>query len=263
LLQYQKNPKKISAGTPTIAFENVSFRYPGQEKLALKNVSFTINPGQKIGLVGNNAAGKSTLVRLLLRIHDPVEGRITIDGIDLREIDIQEWWSKLGVLLQDFITYNFTVKESIGVGDIATGINMEEVKDSSMKSTTSGFVEELKDKYEHMIGVEFGGIEPSKGQRQKLAIARAFYKGKKFLVLDEPTASIDAESADFIFNQIENLPDTISAILISHNFATIKRADEIIVLHEGKIVENGKHLDLLKLDGRYAEAYRKQKKDFE
>ena len=114
-----------------------------------------------------------------------------------------------------------------------------------------------------MIGVEFGGIEPSKGQRQKLAIARAFYKGKRFLILDEPTASIDADSADIIFNEIENLPDTISAILISHNFATIKRADEIIVMHEGKIVEKGKHQELLNLGGRYADAYAKQKKDFE
>ncbi|MEK7116622.1 MAG: ATP-binding cassette domain-containing protein, partial [Patescibacteria group bacterium] len=137
------------------------------------------------------------------------------------------------------------------------------VEDSAKKSTSAGFIEELEDKYEHMIGIEFGGIEPSKGQRQKLAIARAFYKGKRFLILDEPTASIDADSADIIFNEIENLPDTISAILISHNFATIKRADEIIVLHEGKIVEKGKHQDLLNLGGRYASAYAKQKKDFE
>lgn len=264
VLKYSQNPKKLSFDSaPTVVFENVSFKYPGQDKWALQNLSFVIKPGQKIGLVGNNAAGKSTLVRLLLRIHDPVEGRITVNGIDLKEIDIEDWWSHLGVLLQDFTTYNFTAKESIAIGDTSGNIDMDTVESSAKKSTSSGFIEELKDKYEHMIGVEFGGIEPSKGQRQKLAIARAFYKGKRFLVLDEPTASIDSDSAEIIFNEIENLPETISAILISHNFATIKRADEIFVLHEGQIVERGKHSELLKLDGRYAEAFAKQKKDFE
>jgi ATP-binding cassette subfamily B protein len=264
VLEHSKNPEKLFFDSaPKIIFENVSFKYPRQEKWALQDISFTMEPGQKVGLVGNNAAGKSTLVRLLLRIHDPVEGRITVNGTDLRNVDIEEWWKYLGVLLQDFTTYNFTAKESIAVGGISENIDMDVVEDSARKSTSSGFIEELEDKYEHMIGVEFGGIEPSKGQRQKLAIARAFYKGKRFLILDEPTASIDADSADIIFNEIENLPETTSAILISHNFATIKRADEIIVLHEGKIVEKGKHEELLNMGGRYAEAYAKQKKDFE
>ncbi len=264
ILEYSKNPKKLSFDSaPEVVFENVSFKYSGQNKWALENVSFVMKPGQKIGLVGNNAAGKSTLVNLILRIYDPVEGRITVNGIDLKEVDINEWWSHLGVLLQDFTTYNFTAKESIAISDVFENINMNSVKTSADKSTSSGFIEELENKYEHMIGVEFGGIEPSKGQRQKLAIARAFYKGKRFLILDEPTASIDADSADIIFNEIENLPETISAILISHNFATIKRAGEIIVLHEGKIVEQGKHQELLDLNGRYASAYAKQKKDFE
>ncbi len=264
VLEYSKNPKKLNLDlAPTVVFDNVSFRYPGQEKWALENISFKIMPGQKIGLVGNNAAGKSTLVRLLLRIHDPVEGKITVNGIDLRDVDINEWWKYLGVLLQDFTTYNFSAKESIAVGQNVAEIDMENVKGSADKSTTSGFIEELTGKYDHMIGVEFGGVEPSKGQRQKLAIARAFYKGKRFLVLDEPTASIDSDSAEIIFNEIENLPDTTSAILISHNFATIKRADEIIVLHEGKVVEKGKHQELLSLGGRYSEAFQKQKRDFE
>ena len=264
VLVYPQNPEKLDfSSAPTIVFDDVSFKYPGQEKWALQDISFTMIPGQKMGLVGNNAAGKSTLVRLLLRVHDPIEGKITVNGVNLKNIDINQWWEHLGVLLQDFTTYNFSVKESIAVGKIIRDINMEDVKDSAKKSTTSGFIEELTDKYDHMIGVEFGGIEPSKGQRQKLAIARAFYKGKRLLVLDEPTASIDADSADIIFNEIENLPETTSAILISHNFATIKRADEIIVLHEGKIVEKGKHQELLDLGGRYSEAFTKQKKDFE
>jgi ABC-type multidrug transport system fused ATPase/permease subunit len=264
ILEYSKNPQKLNFDmAPKIVFDNVSFRYPGQDKLALQNVSFTIDPGQKIGLVGNNAAGKSTLVRLLLRIHDPVDGKITVNGINLKDVDINEWWKHLGVLLQDFTTYNFSVKESIAVGKEAEAIDMENVKGSAKKSTTDGFIENLQNKYDHMIGVEFGGIEPSKGQRQKLAVARAFYKGKRLLVLDEPTASIDADSANIIFSEIENLPNTTSAIIISHNFATIKRADEILVLHEGKIIEKGKHQELLDLGGRYADAFNKQKKDFE
>src|SRR3989344_5709272 len=264
VLIYSKNPKKISFDpTPIVAFENVSFKYPGQNKWALQDISFVLKPGQKMGLVGNNAAGKSTLVRLLLRIHDPVKGRITVGGMDLKKVALRDWWRFLGVLLQDFTTYNFTVKESIAVGDLTGKIDMGLVENSAQKSTSTGFIEELEHKYDNMIGVEFGGIEPSKGQRQKLAIARAFYKGKRFLILDEPTASIDADSAETIFNEIENLPDTISAILISHNFATIKRADEIIVLHEGKILEKGTHQELLDLGGRYASAYQKQKKDFE
>ncbi len=263
-LKYPKNPKKLDLHqAPRVVFENVYFKYPGQQKWALKNVSFVIEPGQKIGLVGNNAAGKSTLVRLLLRIHDPVKGKITVGGVDLKQLDLAKWWQELGVLLQDFTTYNFTVKESIAVGNISEKIRLDDVKESAKKSTIGDFIEELDQKYNHMIGVEFGGIEPSKGQRQKLAIARAFYKGKRFLILDEPTASIDAESANIIFNEIENLPDDISAVLISHNFATIKRADEIIVLHEGEVVEKGKHAELLNLGGRYALAYQKQKQDFE
>lgn len=263
LLPRVDKPTKLNLEkAPIIKFENVSFKYPGQEKWALQNLNLTVEGGQKLGLVGNNGSGKSTLVRLLLRIHDPIEGRVTIDGIDLKNVDIEEWWSYLGILLQDFTTYNFTVRESIAVGEQSPTINDEKVKNSAVQSTSHGFIDELKDKYENMIGVEFGGIEPSKGQRQKLAIARAFYKGNKLLVLDEPTASIDAESASLIFREIENLSKDISAILISHNFATIKKADTIAVLENGKIVEEGTHDELLALNKNYAEAYKKQKDEF-
>ena len=259
-----KNPKKLNLEVaPHIVFENVSFKYPSQDKYALNNVSFEIKSGEKLGLVGNNGSGKSTIVRLLLRIHDPNEGRILINGIDLREVDLDEWWNYLGVLLQDFITYNFSVKESISIGRTGKNIDMNVVEESSRKSTSNSFVDKLDKKYDHMIGVEFGGIEPSKGQRQKLAIARALYRTPQLLILDEPTASIDSESASVIFNEIESLPDNTSAILISHNFATIKRTSKIIVLENGSIREHGTHEDLVNKKGVYAEAFNKQKKEFE
>jgi ATP-binding cassette subfamily B protein len=259
-----KNAKKINLEVaPNIVFENVSFKYPSQDKYALKNVSLEIKSGEKLGLVGNNGSGKSTIVRLLLRIHDPNEGRILINGIDLRELDLDEWWSYLGVLLQDFITYNFSVKESVAVGRSDKNIDMVTVEKATKQSTSNSFVDKLEKKYDHMIGVEFGGIEPSKGQRQKLAIARALYRTPHLLILDEPTASIDSESASIIFNEIESLPENTSAILISHNFATIKRASKIIVLENGSIREHGTHEELVNKNGVYAEAFNKQKKEFE
>lgn len=263
LLPRVEIPERLSLEkAPVIVFENVSFKYPEQEKWALRNLNLTIGSGQKLGLVGDNGSGKSTIVRILLRIHDPVEGRVTVNGIDLKNIDIEEWWSYLGILLQDFTTYNFTVKESIGIGEQSVTISDSKVKESAIQSTSNGFIDDLTLKYDNMIGVEFGGIEPSKGQRQKLAIARAFYKGTRLLVLDEPTASIDAESASKIFRGIENLSKDISAILISHNFATIKKADTIAVLENGEVVEKGTHEELLSLKGKYAEGYEKQKAEF-
>lgn len=263
LIQPQ-NPQPLNLSpdeAPHIKFENVSFKYSKADTYALKNVSFEIKPGEKLGLVGNNGSGKTTIVRLLLRIYDPTAGRITVNGIDLRELDQAQWWKLMGVLLQDYATYNFSVKEAIAVGQIDSEIKMPVVEKSAEQSTASTFINEIKDHYDHMIGVEFGGIEPSKGQRQKLAIARALYRQPKILILDEPTASIDAESASVIFQEIENLPKSTSAVLISHNFATLKKADQIIVLDRGEIIEQGTHLGLVKKGGKYAVAYEKQKKE--
>jgi ABC-type multidrug transport system fused ATPase/permease subunit len=250
------------SNAPTITFENVSFAYPSEPtKMILKDINLTIKPGDKLGLVGNNGSGKSTIVRLLLRIHDPVSGKIMVNGIDLRDINTEDWWKYLGVLLQDFTTYNFTVKQSIAISE-QENIDQERIEKTAQQSTSVSFIKDLKDTYDHMIGVEFGGIEPSKGQRQKLAIARALYKGTRLLVLDEPTASIDAESTSIIFRELENLDKNTSAILISHNFATIKKADMIVVLKDGEIIEQGTHQELLNLNGNYADAYQKQKSEF-
>lgn len=258
-----KNPIKIDfSQPPTIIFQNVFFRYQGQAKWALNNVSFRINPGQKIGLVGDNGSGKTTLIKLLLRVYDPIKGKITINGIDLKNIEVGEWWKQSGILLQDYPDYNFTVKESISISDNPDSFNLDKVVESAKQSTSDTFIDQLEKKYDHMIGVEFDGIEPSKGQRQKLAIARAFYKTKRLLILDEPTASIDADSASKIFRKIESLPKDISAILISHNFSTIKKADKIIVLDNGFKIEEGSHDELLSLKSKYARGYLQQKKEF-
>ena len=258
-----KNPIKIDfSKPPTIIFQNVFFRYQGQAKWALNNVSFRIDPGQKIGLVGDNGSGKTTLIKLLLRVYDPIKGKITINGIDLKNIEVGEWWKQSGILLQDYPDYNFTVKESISISDNPDSFNLDKVVESAKQSTSDTFIDQLEKKYDHMIGVEFDGIEPSKGQRQKLAIARAFYKTKSLLILDEPTASIDADSASKIFRKIESLPKDISAILISHNFSTIKKADKIIVLDNGFKIEEGSHDELLSLKSKYARGYLQQKKEF-
>lgn len=263
IMSRPQTPTKIDfSQPPTIIFQNVFFRYQGQERWAINNVNLRIEPGQKIGLVGDNGSGKTTLIKLLLRIYDPVKGKITINGIDLKNIDIDEWWKHTGILLQDYPDYNFTVRESIAISEESSNIDEEKVIKSAEQSTSDVFINQLEKKYDNMIGVEFDGIEPSKGQRQKLAIARAFYKTKRMLILDEPTASIDADSASKIFRKIENLPKDISAILISHNFATIKKADKIIVLDNGFKIEEGSHNDLVTLKGKYSRGYEQQKKEF-
>ncbi len=258
------NPKPLNLSTaPEITFENVSFHYAGQTKLILQDVSFTIPPGEKVALVGNNGAGKTTLIKLLCRVYDPVNGRILINGIDLREIDIDEWWGSLGVLFQDFSSYDMRVKESIAMGRADKPLAMHTVVSSAELSGADEFIKEWPTQYEQMIGVDFKGVEPSKGQNQKLALARVAYRQAHLLILDEPTASVDAESEEKIFEKLENLPDTISAILISHRFSTVRKADKILVLEDGRISESGNHDSLLKADGTYAKLFRLQAKGYD
>lgn len=263
LIKIQENPKKLFLkNPPTIKFENVSFKYRGSEKLTLQNINIELSSGKKIGLVGNNGAGKTTLIKLLCRIYDPTEGRILVNGTDLKDIDLEEWWSYLGVMLQDYNTYDFVVKEAIAIGRAEENLDLEKVEQSAKISQSSEFIEEWEKKYDESLGVEFGGKEPSKGQRQKLSIAKILYRNALIMILDEPTASVDAESEAKIFDSLDSLPNSMTAIFISHDFSTISMCDQIIVLDEGQVRELGNHEELIKLGGLYKKLYNLQAKRF-
>lgn len=249
--------------TPEIVFEDVTFCYPGTDRVILKDFSLKISPGEKTALVGVNGVGKTTFVKLLCRFHDPDAGRITIDGHDLRNIDLESWYSHVGVLFQDYVRYHSIVKEAIAVGRTDREPSMERVKGAAMASGSSVFIEEWEKKYDQLLGKEFsGGIEPSVGQWQKLALARIFYRDPSILILDEPTASIDAGAETKIFEKLESLPGDRTVILISHRFSTVRNADRIVVLKKGTIAEIGAHDDLLSLNGIYAHLFNLQAKGY-
>lgn len=258
------NCKKLPKDkTPKIEFKNVSFVYPGTTKMSLKNISFTLNPGEKLALVGQNGAGKTTLIKLLCRFYDPTEGEILVDGTNLKNIDIDDWHHILGVLFQEYGQYNFVVKESIGMGRTDTPFSLERVKSAAESSESESFIKEWKGGYEQMLGKEFtDGIEPSIGQWQKLALARTFYRNPKLYVFDEPTASIDAEAEAKIFEKLESLPKDRSVIIISHRFSTVRQAQVIVVLKDGQIEEQGTHSELLEKDALYARLFKLQAKGY-
>jgi len=262
-----KKPEKgivlDSKQTPEIAFDHVTFSYPGTKKTVLKDFSLKIAPGEKIALVGVNGAGKTTFVKLLCRFYDPDEGKITIGGHDLKEIDLESWYNQLGAIFQDYARYHFIVKEAIAVGRTGVASSLEKVKEAAKASEADTFIEEWEKKYEQMLGKEFTeGTEPSIGQWQKLALARTFYRDPRILILDEPTSSIDAEAEAKIFEKLELLPKDRTVILISHRFSTVRQADKIGVVEEGGLKELGTHEDLLKLNGTYANLFTLQAKGY-
>ncbi len=247
---------------PLIVFENVSFRYPtesGENPIVLKNLSFTINPGEKIAIVGVNGSGKTTLIKLLCRIYDPTEGRITVNGIDLRELSLEDWQASLGVLFQDFPSYNLTIRESIGIGRVGDAFSDERLRRAATFSGADEFIDEFPNQYDQLIWKEFkDGTDLSKGQHQRLAVARMFYRNASITILDEPTASIDAVTEEKIFTTLEKNMQGRSVILITHRFSTVKNADKILMLEQGEIIEMGSHRDLMRLNRKYAELYNMQ-----
>jgi ATP-binding cassette subfamily B protein len=249
-------PRPIRDG---FEFENVSFAYPGSEKWVLSNVTFRFYPEERIALVGENGAGKTTLVKLLARLYDPTAGRILLDGIDLREYDVNDLRHEIGVIFQDYMRYDMLVSENIGVGRIEQMQDEDRWKSSAEKSLAAGVVGALPKKYQQMLGRRFeGGIDLSTGQWQKIALARAYMRDAQILILDEPTASLDARAEFEVYQRFVDLTAGKMAVLISHRFSTVRMADRILVLEDGRIAEQGSHRQLVALGGRYAELFELQ-----
>jgi ABC-type multidrug transport system fused ATPase/permease subunit len=267
-IKSEENSYKLKKEAPEIIFENVSFQYPDQKSWVLKKVSFKVKPGEKIALVGINGAGKTTLVKLLCRFYDPTEGRILLDGRDLKEIDLNSWHAILGTLFQDYANYNLPVSELIKLGDISRISKLEDVRSAAKSAEADSFIQKWENNYDQVLGKGFtGGIEPSGGQWQRLALARVFFREPRVYILDEPTAAVDSEAEERImeekvFEKFEGLPNDRTVILISHRFSTVRRADKILVLDGGELVEEGGHGDLMKLNSVYAKLFNLQAKGY-
>jgi ATP-binding cassette, subfamily B, bacterial len=242
-----------------LEFRHVSFRYPGREDWALRDVNLQIAPGEKLALVGPNGAGKTTMIKLLTRLYDPTEGQILLDGTDLREYDLDELRQRIGVIFQDFVRYQLTVRENIGFGQIDRLEDGERVQDAAERGGADQVVAELPEGLDTMLGRWFEkGHELSGGQWQKVALGRAFMRDGEVLVLDEPTAALDAEREYEIFQRFRELTNGKIAVLISHRFSTVRMADRIAVIEDGHISELGSHAELLAYGGTYARLFELQ-----
>lgn len=249
-------PQPIRQG---IVFEDVGFRYPDADGWAIRHLSFTLQAGETLALVGENGAGKTTIVKLLTRLYDPDEGRITIDGIDLRALDVADIHAHIGVIFQDFIRYSLTARENIGVGRIEDSGDMVRIEDAAERSLADAVIAKLPLGYDQQLGRLFKkGRDLSGGEWQKVAIARAYMRDADLIILDEPTAALDAKAEAEVFSRFKSLAAGKTAVIISHRFSTVRMADRILVLENGGILESGSHEELLALRGRYAELFELQ-----
>ncbi len=251
-------------GAHTIEFKNVSFAYPGTDRLVLKNIDLTIRPGETAVLVGLNGAGKTTFIKLLTRLYDPTEGVILLDGKDLREYDVKDLYSMFGIIFQDFGKYAVNVSENIEFGDINGEHTQGDIVNAAVAANASEYIEKLPRGYDTALTRMFepDGIELSIGQWQKLAVARAFYSKSDILILDEPTASLDPIAEQEIFNQFDELRKDKTTIFVSHRLSSATVASKIIVLDDGEVVEEGTHKELMQKGGRYCELFSTQAKRY-
>ncbi len=243
-----------------IRFENVSFSYPGNDEPALQKISFHLRPGEKLAIVGKNGSGKTTLIKLLTRLYSPDSGRILLDGLDLAQWDVNVLQRRIGVIFQNFVRYQFTVGENVGVGDVDHLEDQPRWEEATEIATARPFIETMPDKFQTRLGKWFkGGRELSGGQWQKIALSRAFMRTKAdILVLDEPTSAMDAEAEVEIFNQFRAVTQNQMAILISHRFSTVRMADQIMVMEDGRVMESGTHEELVRAGGGYAHLFELQ-----
>lgn len=255
-MQLTEGRKTLPSIRQGVEFRGVGFRYPESDGWVLRDIDLTIGAGEKIALVGHNGAGKTTLIKLLSRLYDPTEGAILIDGVDIRDIDPFELRQKIGVIFQDFVRYHMPASENIGFGQIEAADRMDRIIEAARKSGAHAMIEELPEGYDTMLGRWFhGGHELSLGQWQRIALARAFMRDAEILVLDEPTASLDARTEYEIFQRFKELTEGKMAILISHRFSTVRMADRIVVIQSGRLAEAGTHEELLQRRGIYAELF--------
>lgn len=240
-------------------FENVGFRYPGTDRWALRGLNFHLKAGEKLALVGENGAGKTTLVKLLARLYDPTEGRILLDGKDLRDYDLNALRAMVGVIFQDFVRFSLTASENIAIGRIDHKDERSEIVDAAERSLADSVIEKLPEGYEQMLGRRFDkGVDLSGGEWQKVALGRAYMRDAQLLILDEPTAALDARAEYQVFQRFSELTKGKTAVLISHRFSTVRMADRILVLKDGKQKEIGSHEALLQAEGLYAELFQLQ-----
>ncbi|WP_337044364.1 ABC transporter ATP-binding protein [Emticicia sp. 17c] len=262
---YQIKPSIVSPAVPRpipnpiregFRFENVGFKYPNSDNWASRNLSFTLKAGEKLALVGENGSGKTTIVKLLTRLYDPDEGRILLDGYDLKEYDLVELRQQIGVIFQDFLRFQFTAGDNIAVGDLNSLGDLPVLQRAASQSLADAVIEKLPLQYNQLLGRRFAkGVELSGGEWQKIALARAYLREANVVILDEPTAALDARSEYEVFRRFAELTMGKTAVLISHRFSTVRMADRILVLDKGHILEMGSHEELLANNGRYAELF--------
>ncbi|MFZ0321518.1 MAG: ABC transporter ATP-binding protein [Candidatus Sulfotelmatobacter sp.] len=258
----QSKPNALPAPRPIVRgveFRNVSFSYPGNPRRVLDQINFTLHTNERLALIGENGQGKTTIVKLITRLYDPTEGQILLDGVDLRDYDLEDLHREIGVIFQDFMRYEMTARENIAIGRIGEIGNLELLKDAAKKSMADLTIGRLSLGYDQMLGRRFEqGVDLSGGEWQKVALARAYLRDAQLLILDEPTAALDARSEFEVFHRFAELTAGKMALFISHRFSTVRSADRILVLENGRIAEEGTHDQLASMGGRYAEMFEMQ-----